>query len=162
MAVVEHFQESSTSHWGQHFIESSSAINLVKAVMASEDDGEYYDEERFDEEEEDRELEELEGGVISSFIRKKNESGTAKRNETIRELIKCFGSMVRSHTNQSALPDHKGRFHQKDMTYTKLFDASKYVVRAKRYVASFCYMFCFITFVYLIEPMMFLDLLVYT
>ncbi len=61
------------------------------------------------------------------------QSGGPKRNETIRELIKCFGSMIKSIPMEYAIPDNKGRYRQEDLTYVKLLDASKYVVKAKRY-----------------------------
>jgi hypothetical protein len=59
-------------------------------------------------------------------------SAGAKKNEVVRELIKCFGSMVESHAREFALQDHKGRFKTDDLVYEKLLDAPKYVAKAKR------------------------------
>lgn len=105
--------------------------------MASEEyNDEAYEEERFSEQE-DRDDEhddedEGEGVASSTILARTTPPSSAKKNEVIRVLIKCFSSMVRSDISPTAIPDHKGRFLQKDMTYTKLFDASKYVIRAKR------------------------------
>jgi hypothetical protein len=55
-----------------------------------------------------------------------------KRDEVVRELIRCFGSMVESREKEYALADHNGRFKMEDMQYEKLLDAPKYVARAKR------------------------------
>lgn len=55
-----------------------------------------------------------------------------KKNEVVRELIKCFGSMVESHVLPFSIPDHNGRYKAEDMQFSKLLDASKYVARAKR------------------------------
>jgi hypothetical protein len=60
-------------------------------------------------------------------------SGGAKKNEVVRELIKCFGSMVESRPKEYALPDHTGRYKPADMVFEKLLDAAKYVAKAKRY-----------------------------
>jgi hypothetical protein len=59
-------------------------------------------------------------------------SAGAKKNEVVRELIKCFGSMVESHAKEYAIPDIKGRFKADDLVYEKLLDAPKYVAKAKR------------------------------
>lgn len=59
-------------------------------------------------------------------------ANSAKKNEVVRELIKCFGSMVESHAREYAIPDIKGRFKPDDLVYVKLLDAPKYVAKAKR------------------------------
>lgn len=56
----------------------------------------------------------------------------AKKNEVVRELIKCFGSMIESHAKEYALPDNKGRYKSDDLVFEKLLDAPKYVAKAKR------------------------------
>lgn len=56
----------------------------------------------------------------------------SQKNEIVRELIKCFGSMVESHAKEYAIPDHMGRFRPEDKNYEKLLDAPKFVTRAKR------------------------------
>ena len=61
------------------------------------------------------------------------QTNNAKKNEVVRELIKCFGSMVESHAKEYAIPDHTGRFKSEDMVFEKLLDAPKYVAQAKRY-----------------------------
>ena len=60
--------------------------------------------------------------------------GGARKNEVVRELIKCFGSMVESHAKNYALPDHTGRYKMEDTIFEKLLDAPKYVSKAKRLV----------------------------
>lgn len=65
-------------------------------------------------------------------------SGGLKKDETVRELIKCFGSMIESHPKEYAIPDHSGKFKTEDMVYTKLLDAAKYVTKAKRYTDLIC------------------------
>jgi hypothetical protein len=59
------------------------------------------------------------------------ESGLRK-NKTLRELIKCFGCMVKATPKPYSIPDHNGRYRPDDMSYEKLLDASKYVTKAKR------------------------------
>lgn len=68
-------------------------------------------------------------------VRPKDVWSTAgpKKNEVVRELIKCFGSMIESHPKEYAIPDHNGRFKPEDLVFEKLLDAPKYVAKAKRY-----------------------------
>lgn len=65
--------------------------------------------------------------------------GGPKKDIAIRGLIQCFGSMIESIPSASALPDHQGRYRFEDMTHRKLLDASKQVLRAKRYLPVICY-----------------------
>jgi hypothetical protein len=64
-------------------------------------------------------------------------SAGAKKNEVVRELIKCFGSMVESHAKEYAIQDMKGRYKAEDLVYEKLLDAPRYVAKAKRYSNRF-------------------------
>ena len=98
---------------------------------------EAYEEEHFsDEEVPENEHEDQEGAVALNSVSGNATISSAQKNEAIRVLIKCFSSMVRSDISPTAIPDHKGRFQQKYMTFTKLLDASKFVVRAKRWVGA--------------------------
>lgn len=60
--------------------------------------------------------------------------GGAKKDIAIRGLIQCFGSMIESFPSSNALPDHNGRYRAEDMIHRKLLDASKQVLRAKRFL----------------------------
>lgn len=61
-------------------------------------------------------------------------SGGIEKNEIVRELIKYFSCMIESSPKLYAIPDHNGRYKPEDMKYEKLLDASKYVLRARRYL----------------------------
>eukprot|EP01038_Epipyxis_sp_PR26KG_P006066 gene6066-8351_t len=58
--------------------------------------------------------------------------GGPRKNEVLRELIKCFGSLVQSSPKGNTLPDHRGRFAADDLEYTKLINAGKYVNKARK------------------------------
>ena len=60
-----------------------------------------------------------------------NAKNSKIKNEIIRELIRCFGSMISTQPKEYSIPDNKGKFKSEDMTCCKLLDASRYVVRAK-------------------------------
>lgn len=61
-------------------------------------------------------------------------AGGVKKDIVIRILVQCFASMVESTPREGSIPDFKGRFKPEDMEYHKLLDASRQVVKAKKYV----------------------------
>lgn len=60
-------------------------------------------------------------------------NGGTKKAEVLRELIKSFSSLIQSRPKEGAMLDYRGKYRVEDMEYMKLMDASKYVIRAKRY-----------------------------
>jgi hypothetical protein len=64
-------------------------------------------------------------------------TGGVKKDIAIRGLIQCFGSMIESFPSEDALPDHRGRYRFEEMIHKKLLDASKQVLKAKRYKLLF-------------------------
>ena len=65
-------------------------------------------------------------------------NGGVKKDVVIRGLIQCFGSMIESFPSPDSIPDYRGRYRHEDMMHHKLLDASKQVVKAKRYENCSC------------------------
>jgi len=99
-----------------------------------------YDESGDENDEQEDEFEQMLGMNAKRDIWKDNLS---QKNEVVRELIKCFASMVEFRVKEFSLADHKGKYRTEDKVYEKLLDAPKFVTRAKRYfisVLSMCVM----------------------
>ncbi len=102
---------------------------LFVAIKMDEDFDELHEENEQDAVDEEMELFENENSTQKDCWKNKGRL----RDEVIRDLIKCFASMVQSSPIEYAICDNRGRFRQEDLKFTKLLDASKYIIRAKRY-----------------------------
>lgn len=58
--------------------------------------------------------------------------GGVQKDIVIRVLIQCFASMIESSPRDDAVPDFYGRYKPEDMVHSKLLDASRQVVKAKK------------------------------
>ena len=92
-----------------------------------------YDESGDENDEQEDEFEQMLGMNAKKDIWKDNLS---QKNEVVRELIKCFASMVEFRVKEFSIADHKGKYRTEDKVYEKLLDAPKFVTRAKRYAMS--------------------------